>query len=220
MRIENGKVVLERRPCCSCSGTQLVAGRRVCSKCHGMRRGPRGGRDKCTACMSYGADRGLVPDFDNKVKCSACTDGTQPETLCDTLPHEAWLALPFKVYRHNRGSTFNEAYLGFGCVFSSVDYGVAAGQDDYSVIASVKGHQWIQATTLAKDDGTMCDHVGIFVGRNGYSVRPCFEKNASDAQSQLVTEPSESTGMLLGSMIAAAGGNGTLAAALGSRAVA
>lgn len=66
----------------------------------------------------------MLPDFENRVDCFSCTGtGQVPENICDTVPGEWWKALEFKVYRSDRGQTYNEYLLGMGCVYSSTDYG-------------------------------------------------------------------------------------------------
>jgi len=74
----------------------------------------------------------------------------------------------------------NESLLGFGCVYSITDYGEHKKFTDNELIDKVRDSEsFIQACKIAKDDGTLCDHVGIFCNNNGYSVRPVYNEDST-----------------------------------------
>jgi hypothetical protein len=174
MKLENGKLVLERRACLNCNeGT--IPGQRWCPTCKGTGKGKRGGAGGCRTC------RGMktTADFDNPTPCPVCKgnyQNAQPETTSDYLPDDIWRGLTFKVYRTNQPLTWNESHLGLGFVFSCEDYGRAWNDTDENIITSVKEHGGHQASKIAKDDGSICDHVAIVVKRGGYAVKAVFTK--------------------------------------------
>ena len=211
MRQEGNKVVLETKACsCTWRGTPgLVAKTIPCPTCKGTGRGPKGGVNGCRKCHGF---RTTYSDTEN-VTCSGC-NGTAivPENSCDTMPDEMYLALPFKVYRHNRLLTYGESLLGWGCVYSCEDYGRSFKATDESVITDVRSHGHVQLCKVVNKELELCDHVGIFIAANGYSVRPVYRKDGLDAIATIASERSYNDGMATGMKIAAAGGNGTLGA--------
>lgn len=109
------------------------------------------------------------------VTCDSCNGvGRVGESLYDTAPEEIWQGLTFKVYR-DATITYAESLIGHGCVFSCGDYGQASKATDEAVIADVKGHKHHQACKFARDDGTIANHVGIFVNSSGYKVQAVFD---------------------------------------------
>jgi len=173
MKLENGKLVMERKDCHWCDQGKRP-GKAKCGTCDGTGKGKRGKVRGCRTC--YGNK--TVPDFNNTVACDLCGgswQGSQEETLYDYLPESVWQGLAFKVYRNAVPMTFNEQYVGVGCVFSSTDYGDAWKGTDEAVIAEVKEHTSHQACKVAREDGTLCNHVGIFVMPGGYAVRAVWE---------------------------------------------
>ena len=211
MRIEGNKVVLEDRDCsCTWRGTPGLEAKRVtCPVCKGTGNGKRGGRGQCKGC--YG--RKSVYSKTENVTCSLCKGSARiPETSCDTMPDAMYLALPFKVYRHKRELTYAESLLAWNCVYSCSDYGRSYGASDESVLADVRSHGHVQLCKVANKSLELCDHVGIFVAANGYSVRAVFQADGLDALKTIASERSYSDGMATGMKIAANGGNGTLGA--------
>ena len=210
MRLDGKKIILETKECsCTWRGTPGLTAKQIpCPTCKGTGRGVKGGVNGCKECHGF---RTAYSETEN-VTCSAC-HGTAilPENSCDTLPDEIYLSLPFKVYRHNRQLTYGEELLGWGCVYSCTDYGCAHSATDESVIADVRTHGHVQLCKVAKDQ-ELCDHVGIFIAANGYSVRPVYRADGLDAIATIASERSYSDGMTTGMRIAAAGGNGTLGA--------
>lgn len=171
MQVVNGKLVLGRKDCGHCDkGT--VATKAPCQTCKGTGNGKRGGKRSCRPC--YGA--GYVWDHDRRATCDHCGGNyrdAEPESVTDYLPPDVFPSLSFEVYR-NATMTTAESLLGMGCVFSCGDYGEATRQSDADLIADVKSHGSVQACKIAKDDGTLCAHVGIFVTQNGYKVQAVF----------------------------------------------
>lgn len=222
MEVIDGIVILGTRDCRSCISTPGTQSKRIpCPTCHGSGNGARGGRGGCKKC--YGS--GNVYDQINRVPCVTC-DGNYhnaaTEDITDYLPASVVSSLPIRVYRSDRRNSWNESNLALGCVYSSTDYGDAAKMTDAEVIAKVSGTVdgysgmgRVQACKLVnRDDSTLCDHVGVFVTRDGYSVRAVFAPNggesvAKDAASELTHD--EAT--VYGGAVYGAGGNGTMAAA-------
>lgn len=173
MRIENGKLVFEKKNCSFCQKGQ-VAGTITCPECKGTGKGKRGKPFACKKCNG----RRTTWSWDHPVTCSLCNGNylnSENENDCDYLPEGIFQNMPMKVIRVNQGMTWNEEHLGMGCVFSCVDYGNAWGNNnDAELIATVKKERSIQATKIAKDDGTVANSIGIFVKPGGYSVRPIF----------------------------------------------
>ena len=211
MRREGNKVILETTACsCTYRETPGLMPKSIpCPTCKGTGNGIRGGRGGCRKCHGL---RWTYSDTET-VTCSRC-NGTAviPETSCDTMPAEMYLALPFKVYRHNRELTYGENLLGWGCVYSCTDYGRAYGATDEAVLAEVRGkdHTWVQLCKVANKDLELCDHVGVFIAHNGYSVRPVYRADGLDAIAAIASENSYADGMTQGLKIALEGGNGTL----------
>jgi hypothetical protein len=88
-----------------------------------------------------------------QVTCPVCNGTARvPENSCDTMPDEMYLALPFKVYRHNRELTYGESLLGWGCVYSCEDYGAAFKSSDEKVLADVRGHGFVQLCKVANKE--------------------------------------------------------------------
>jgi hypothetical protein len=155
-------------------------------------------------------------DTGRMIPCPTCDGkGIVPENICDTAD-AIYLALPFKVYRQDRTASWNENHLGAGCVYSSCDYGAAwNANDDAGLIEKVKAQGFVQATKFARDDGTVANHIGIFVTRGGYSVRAVF--TMAETLTRIAKEPDETTARIVGGALAGAGMNGTAFAAGGLR---
>lgn len=183
MRIENSKLILERRECLWCRGTRLIPGKKPCATCHGTGKGTRGKENGCRECHGYRT----ATDFINMVSCTTCTDGTEPETLYHYAPDSIWQSFRFVVYRENRRLTWGESYIAHGLVFSCTDYGAAYRMPDDAVIDEVKTHKGHQACKFTADDGTLADHIAIIVTRDGYSVDAVFLKQASVVKEKELT---------------------------------
>jgi hypothetical protein len=172
MKIENGKVVFERKDCWQCNKGQKA---RIipCPECKGTGRGKRGGARGCKKCNGFRTSC----SWDDPVPCDACQGNYQnhePEDATDYLPAGAFASLTFKVYRVTREMTWGESHIGLGCVYSCTDYGRSNAATDDAIIADVKNHSGVQACKVIDAQGNLCDHIGIFVRQGGYTVKAVF----------------------------------------------
>ena len=210
MKRDGKKVTLEMVSCTWCHGTGTAAALVLCPNCEGTGRGPRGGENGCRKC------NGMRKVYSHTLTetCTSCNGAGQvPETNCDTMPAEWWSAFDFRVYRQDRAQTYNEYLLAHGCVYSCTDYGAAAGMSDDAIIAKVKDEErFTQLTKVANKDNILCNHIGIFINRDGYSVRAVYDLDGSDALYILGRERGKEDGLRVGNAIAQAGGNGTMGA--------
>jgi len=71
----------------------------------------------------------------------------------------------------NREITFNESYLGFGTVYSVVDYGRHKDLSDEEIIAEVKASPNKQACNYVLRD-LLCDEIVIVSSNQGFSAWP------------------------------------------------
>lgn len=166
MRLENGKMVYEMHPCISCDGKGQV---NEILDCPNDRMKMRG--QKCPHCGTTNCHHSFIST--GKMRpCGYCDGaGKKMEDRCDSIPDEMWKALKFKVYRTNQHTTFNDAYLGFGSVWSCMDYGRHMEMTDDELIAKVRDEgNYIQAIKIINEDGTICDHIGIVCKDQGYVV--------------------------------------------------
>ncbi len=165
----DGTLEFEPRACLACHGQTTVPGRQACPSCGGSGNGPRGGKGKCKACYGFGQE----PDFAHPVPCVPCEGaGRVMETEGDTLPREIWETLPLRVYRVEREQTWNEAYLGMGCIYSVTDYGSAwSADDDNRLLAMVRETAHLPQVCQVYAEGRPCQHVAIVVTRDGYAVK-------------------------------------------------
>lgn len=207
MQLENGKLVMGMQNCHNCKEGQ-VPGQIRCLTCKGTGSGKRGGRGRCPTCHGSGVNY----SFDLPVQCHVCKGNFQnfePETIYDRLPNEIYQALEFKVYRHYRPLTGNESLLGANCIYASADYGTAWKNDDESTIREVKQHGCHQACHVVHPEThAMPSHIGIFIGPQGYSVRPVFEHVALVIL-EIAMERPENDYLHVGAEMACAGRNGT-----------
>jgi RecJ-like exonuclease len=204
MKIVDGKIVLEIKACSACDGKGEREEYMTCPNWNKAMRGKA-----CSFCGSTTKHNHSGKHTGKMIPCQRCNGtGKEMEDLYNYAPEAIWQGLTFKVYRQDRQNTWNESFMGFGCVYSSEDYGQAAGMTDDEVIANVKASRSHQAVKFAKEDNTLADHIGIFVTRNGYSVRAVFSGVKAVAD-KIAHEPSPAVARLVGGMIAAEGGNGT-----------
>lgn len=180
MRIENGKLILEKRNCRCFSG--LMPTRIECPTCNGTGKGVRGGRNGCRKC--HGSK--YAYDSENMSTCDVCNGNY--ENFKDESPYDFMRLnkndVQIKVVRDyaDRAMSFSEQYIGLG-LFSCTDYGRHKSQDDNELIESAfhfeeNGSYSTQGIKLVrdKDDLRICDSVAIVVGDQGYSVIPVFEE--------------------------------------------
>jgi hypothetical protein len=123
-------------------------------------------------------------------------------------------SVPLQILRSDRGPSWNESYLGAGCVYSCIDYGDAAKQSDDDLLARVKARQThISASHFVRlEDRKQVELVqafGVYVNRQGYSVRSLFASTGVKT-----FNPIPGADIAIGYAVANAGGNGTLAAAV------
>ena len=208
MRLDGNKVTLETKECISCQGTGRAAKQIPCPACKGTGRGIKGGKNGCRKCSGFKTAYSST----ETVTCGGCEGtGKRPENDCDSMPDEWFASMPFRVYRHNREQTYNEYLLGIGCVYSCTDYGRAYAATDDKVIAEVSSHTFVQLCKVARNL-TLCDHIGIFVNRDGYSVRAVYLPDAKDALTVIANERGKDDGFQTGSRLASEGLNGTIGA--------
>ena len=210
MRRDGNRVILETRACVWCDGTGQAAKQVVCSACKGTGNGIHGGRSGCRKCSGMGH----VYSRTITETCTLCNgSGQVPENNCDSMPNEWWPDFQFRVYRQDRKQTYNEYLLAHGCVYSCTDYGTAAESTDEAIIAKVKSEErFTQLIKVADSENRLCDHIGIFVNRDGYSVRAIFSPDGQDAIETIAHERGKDEGLRVGVSIARNGGNGTLGA--------
>lgn len=174
---QGNKIVLGMRQCANCWGKGTMPTYGKCKPCKGTGKGPRGGRNGCHSCS--GSRRSY--DYDDMKTCETCkgnpepaNGGGIPEGWTDYLPDGVLQSLPFKLYR-DYCQPFTESIIGIGTLWAVGDYGALASRtDDDKIIEDVRNSscgRGIQACALVDNDGELCDHVGIFVGSNGYSVK-------------------------------------------------
>ena len=199
MKIENGTLVLETTSChCASTPTpgQIVPIQSCCQK------------KRCTVCKGDGYLRLQA------VICNTC-NGTRrrAETFSDYVPQEMIDSVPVRILRADRQASWNESYLGIGCVYSCIDYGDAARQSDEALLARLKERNThFQACHFVRLENRQpvefVEAFGVYVNRSGFSVRPIF------ASTGLKTFNPPGTDIAIGLAVANAGGNGTLAAAI------
>lgn len=86
---------------------------------------------------------------------------------------------------------------------------------DEALIAKIKSEEdghFLQLCKIANKENRLADHIGIFVNRQGFSVRAVYESDATDAKRTIARERGKSEGFQVGAKIARNGGNGTLGA--------
>jgi hypothetical protein len=210
MKIENGKVVPETRSCFMCNGIgqkpEIVA-------CPAYGQAMRG--KACAHCGSTTKHGHKHLDTGKMISCQHCAGtGTVAETLYDSADG-IYRGMTFKVYRQDREASWNEQNLGAGCVFSCCDYGAAWNrpENDAALAEKVKASTFQQAIKFCREDGTLANHIGIFVTRGGYSVRAVF--TMEETLTRVAGEPDEATASLVGGFLAGKGFNGTAFAAGG-----
>lgn len=213
MRLENNKLVLERRECWHCHGSRRVSGWVNCEVCKGT--GKQRSNKRCSACANtfHNQDlRGKVCKSD-MLDCTICTDdGTVSETRTDCVPEEIYQGLTFKVYRSSRHQTYGENLLApRGSIYSLTDYGEYKNKTDEQIIAAVRSHGHVHACQIFDETNTLCDHVGIFCNSGGYSVIPVFS-NPDAIEADLKAQLTPQQGMAIGMELYHRGLNGTLLA--------
>lgn len=213
-------LTLDFKDCTRCYGKGDGPTRIDCPTCKGTGKGARGGRGGCRNCHG----NGQAYDHDLRVVCPHC--GGAPasksrETWTDTAPIDAVMSMSLVVMRQDRGGSFNEGFLGLGCLWSCTDYGERwKREDDTPLLEEIAGKLRTDRTQACKiiagerdrDTETMPLAAGLVIvlHRDGYSLRTATTDNLARAQA----EPDHDAGLAIGMAVYHAGGNGTLAAAL------
>jgi len=210
MKLVDGKVVTETKECCYCNGTGK---REKWISCPNHGRAMRG--KPCQYCKAT-TKHGHQPINTKTIEtCQRCNGtGRVDEDLC-SYADNIYQAMEFRVYRQNRAGSWNELHFGAGCVFSCCDYGAAWDhpENDAALIEKVRNNSGQQACKFCRDDGSLADHIGIFVNRDGYSVRAVY--TLAETTARINREPSETAARVVGGILAGAGLNGTAYAAGG-----
>lgn len=174
MHRQGDVLAYDRETCHNCQGEGFYIERKPCPL-QGRTVAQRPGR-ACPHCKTTNRHNHSYLDTGLKPTCWGC-DGTGKalENRYSYMPSDLVLTLPLKVHRLQRGNSFNENYIGHGCLWSCQDYGRAAGQPDEEVLARVmadlrKGHS-VQACAVVDKDDHLPNFIGIFVTRDGFSVR-------------------------------------------------
>ena len=211
MRIENGKPTYELRQCPSCGGKGTIKPMHTCPRDRQAQRGKPCPYCGATTKWHHSWQYNLSADMAKDRVCGHCQGTTKVmETRYDYMPAEITQAHPILVVRSNRGITWNEAHLGLGCLWSSVDYGVHQKMSDEDLVEKVRGNmKSVQACHVVNDQDQLPPFIAVGCSDQGYSVRSAW------MLPQLAREFDEATGMVVGMQVYRAGGHGTLAAALG-----
>lgn len=215
----NFTLTLDLKDCIRCFGRGTVPTKIACPLCNGSGNGVRGGKGKCKSC--HGSGNGY--DHDNPSTCEICKGSPKrasQETWTDKAPDEAVAALQLRVARQDRETSWNESYLGLGCLWSSTDYGDAWNADDITVLSKVRADLLKDRTQACKLLAVEYDSnaktlpivrgLVIVVSNNGYSVRA----DTTLAESNAEREPGYAAAHIIGMAVYHAGGNGTMAAAM------
>lgn len=174
IKVIDGKLVYGLEDCVMCDENGKVFGRMTCPKCKGTHRTKGGfGKGECRNCLD-----GKINDFDpaHKIFCSVCNGSHKVQAnSCSYVPDEVVEAIPMRVFRSDRAQTLAEYLFGVG-LFSCTDYGRHAQMSDEDLVADVRrSATCVQGTKIAKDDGTLCDYIGIFCNHSGYTVQGVWE---------------------------------------------
>jgi len=194
MRVEDNIVILEPKDCTVCTHDSRIPKGQVidrfepmiCPKCNGT---GRRGSGRCRECnsSSYFADTfprtpGYVPNYNSFTTrtCSYCNgnyNNAEQEDLTDRLPIEIIREIPIEVHRRpNRAITFNEANLGFGTIYSVVNYGRSREWTDEQFVAKVHESPNLQACNYAnRETHELCKKIVIVTSDQGFSAWPTWE---------------------------------------------
>lgn len=199
MKIEQGKVILETQTCHMCGHNRLPQG------------------------MAPGPFVNGEPDWDNPRICDCCGGtGKVGEDRFSFMPEGMMKTIPIKLYLQDRNISFNESYIGIGCIWSCLDQGRAweqIGKDQAGVNAFMReirkevDEDTSQASKITDENLNVCNHIAVIVNKGGYSLRAVFSEDASDLLNKASGELPEPIGIMFGIQVANNGENGTLAAA-------
>lgn len=165
MKVENGKLILEKAKCYICDGTGKKEKRIPCPNYGKAQKGKA-----CPHCGSttkndhHYLDTGIIEN------CYLCNgSGKIAEDRYSFVPDEIWENLNFYVILSNRVLTNHESLLGIGA-FSCVDYGRHKVLTDEQLIENVKkSGKGTQACKFTDKDLNVFS-MAIITGDQGYSV--------------------------------------------------
>lgn len=83
------------------------------------------------------------------------------------------------VFKHQDYQTFNEAYLGFGCIVSVTDYGRYKALPPWELEQKARGQVrtgYSQYSHFLDDGGNEPIAIAIVLNPNGYSLKSVFKK--------------------------------------------
>jgi hypothetical protein len=164
MKLLNGELVMETTKC-HCHGGVTIQ----YAPCKFDGRAQRG--VKCEICGSVRKRHEFLEA--SRHSCERCGGtGVRNETLQDSVPQVEWEMLPVKVVDHGRRTTMNDALLGFGAIFTCLDYGRSRDLSDVELIESALGaHGGVSGYHIAREDGEVASYIEIERKSSGYAVR-------------------------------------------------
>ncbi len=172
MERKGDTLILGTRECTRCDADGTYVERKAC-RYYNKAVTAHPGR-VCPACGAKNKHSHQHLETGRRPICQQCNGSKLiAETRFDTMPMALFASIPMKVYPSDRGISFNEAYLGIGCVWSCQDYGEHKKLSHEELIAKLRepGHS-VQACKVVNIDLEFCDHIGIFTNEQGYSLRP------------------------------------------------
>lgn len=176
MVIRNGKIVVGKRPCGTCSGSGTVATKTACGTCGSTGRGPRGGRGRRRACHGSGSHW----DQEQREPSPRCEGANAREfergSLYDPLPGELWSSHPVGVYPGTWALPLASDYPVF-----TVRWGKAWSLRDGELLEDVRQERSPSAIAVCREDGALCDHIGVFRTRAGFAVWALFRNAAGQS---------------------------------------
>lgn len=86
----------------------------------------------------------------------------------------------FCVYRSQRAQTLNERLYGFGCCWTTTDYGMYQKLTDAELIEKVRTNvSRPQACHVVDETDRLPNHIGIICNREGYVVKAVHLRNGT-----------------------------------------
>lgn len=201
MKVESGVLVYEYKQCFTCMGSGRYTPHVPCPNQHKAQRGK-----PCAHCgATHKFDHHWLPQ--ESVQCPKCL-GTliEREDRYDYMPVEILRSIPVKVLRSTREATWNESWLGHGCLWSTVDYGAHRRLSDEKLIEKVREHFSVQACAVVNEQDELPPFIALLTSDTGYSVRSAWKMG------QVLIERGESEGFQHGMEVYHRGGHGTMAA--------
>lgn len=192
-QVVNGKLEIGQADCFCALNPEIAGKERLfkfkdCSACKGSGKKGRGNCQSCNASYNQSCryqfnypPAGKLTDHSNfdLIPCRQCNgnwEGTKEGSITDHLPAEIMASFEVKVYGNKtREASWNEEHLALGCLYSCSGLSwkhTTIEKEVESVKKSILNGT--QACKVAKDDGTLADHIGIFLNDYGYSVRAVY----------------------------------------------